>query len=59
MCDQTWLSEVEVMVSTEETRRHLNDLLDHRKLSAQEINHQQQIEAGCDDEFVPLILKSL
>ncbi|XP_076024662.1 kinesin family member 4 [Genypterus blacodes] len=41
------LNEVEVMVSTEEARRHLNDLLDDRKMLAQEINHlKQQIEAG-------------
>lgn len=45
---QTWvLNEVEVMVSTEEARRHLNDLLEDRKVLAQEINHlKQQIEAG-------------
>ncbi|XP_072231049.1 kinesin family member 4 [Leuresthes tenuis] len=41
------LNEVEVMVSTEEARRHLNDLLEDRKVLAQEINHlKQQIEAG-------------
>lgn len=35
------------MVSTEEARRHLNDLLDDRKVLAQEINNlKQQIEAG-------------
>lgn len=35
------------MVSTEEARRHLNDLLEDRKVLAQEINHlKQQIEAG-------------
>lgn len=47
-CDQTWLlNEVEVMVSTEEARRHLNDLLEDRKVLAQEIHHlKQQIEAG-------------
>lgn len=34
-------------MSTEEARRHLNDLLDDRKVLAQEINHlKQQIEAG-------------
>lgn len=46
--DQTWLlNEVEVMVSTEEARRHLNDLLEDRKVLAQEINHlKQQLEAG-------------
>lgn len=45
---QTWvLNEVEVMVSTEEARRHLNDLLEDRKVLAQEINHlKQQMEAG-------------
>ncbi|KAL6099045.1 kif4a [Pungitius sinensis] len=45
---KTWLlNEVEVMVSTEEARRHLNDLLDDRKVLAQEINHlKQQIDAG-------------
>lgn len=35
------------MVSTEEARRHLNDLLDDRKVLAQEINNlKQQMEAG-------------
>ncbi|KAG7516018.1 hypothetical protein JOB18_020538 [Solea senegalensis] len=45
---KTWLlNEVEVMVSTEEARRHLGDLLDDRKVLAQEINHlKQQLEAG-------------
>ncbi|KAM4726613.1 kinesin family member 4 [Anableps anableps] len=45
---KTWLlNEVEVMVSTEEARRHLNDLLDDRKVLAQEINNlKQQMEAG-------------
>ncbi|XP_068585628.1 kinesin family member 4 [Cebidichthys violaceus] len=45
---KTWLTnEVEVMVSTEEARRHLNDLLEDRKVLAQEINHlKQQLEAG-------------
>lgn len=48
LCDQAWvLNEVEVLVSTEEARRHLTDLLDDRKMLAQEINHlKQQIEAG-------------
>ncbi|KAK2828741.1 hypothetical protein Q5P01_019775 [Channa striata] len=42
-----FLNEVEVMVSTEEARRHLNDLLEDRKVLAQEINHlKQQLEAG-------------
>uniref|UniRef100_A0A8C6M013 Kinesin-like protein n=1 Tax=Nothobranchius furzeri TaxID=105023 RepID=A0A8C6M013_NOTFU len=41
------LNEVEVMASTEEARRHLNDLLEDRKVLAEEINHlKQQIEAG-------------
>uniref|UniRef100_A0A4W6F2K0 Kinesin-like protein n=1 Tax=Lates calcarifer TaxID=8187 RepID=A0A4W6F2K0_LATCA len=45
---KTWLlNEVEVMVSTEEARRHLSDLLEDRKVLAQEINHlKQQIDAG-------------
>ncbi|XP_019714542.1 kinesin family member 4 isoform X1 [Hippocampus comes] len=42
-----FLSEVEVMVSTEEARRHLNDLLEDRKVLAQEITQlKQQIDAG-------------
>nr|XP_015816718.2 kinesin family member 4 isoform X2 [Nothobranchius furzeri] len=41
------LNEVEVMASTEEARRHLNDLLEDRKVLAEEINHlKQQMEAG-------------
>ncbi|KAM8835043.1 kinesin family member 4 isoform 1-T1 [Synchiropus picturatus] len=45
---KSWLlNEVEVMVSTEEAQRHLNDLLEDRKVLAQEINHlKQQMEAG-------------
>ncbi|XP_070839122.1 kinesin family member 4 [Chaetodon trifascialis] len=45
---KTWfLNEVEVMVSTEEARRHLNDLLEDRKVLAQEISHlKQQMESG-------------
>uniref|UniRef100_A0A3P9LEZ8 Kinesin family member 4 n=2 Tax=Oryzias latipes TaxID=8090 RepID=A0A3P9LEZ8_ORYLA len=45
---KTWLlNEVEVMVSTEEARRHLSDLLEDRKVLAEEITHlKQQIEAG-------------
>nr|XP_057934570.1 kinesin family member 4 isoform X2 [Doryrhamphus excisus] len=45
---KTWLlDEVEVMVSTEEARRHLNDLLEDRKTLAQEItNLKQQIDTG-------------
>ncbi|XP_029030298.1 kinesin family member 4 isoform X2 [Betta splendens] len=45
---KTWLlNEVEVMASTEEARRHLNDLLEDRKVLAQEVNHlKQQLEAG-------------
>lgn len=35
------------MVSTEEARRHLKDLLEDRKVLAQEISHlKQQMEAG-------------
>lgn len=35
------------MVSTEEARRHLSDLLEDRKVLAQEVNNlKQQIEAG-------------
>ncbi|XP_072302654.1 kinesin family member 4 [Eucyclogobius newberryi] len=43
-----WLSnEVEVMVSTEEARRHLNDLLEDRKGLAQDISQlKEQIDAG-------------
>ncbi|XP_013871888.1 kinesin family member 4 [Austrofundulus limnaeus] len=45
---KTWLlNEVEVMASTEEARRHLNDLLEDRKVLAQEICQlKQQMEAG-------------
>ncbi|XP_055004481.1 LOW QUALITY PROTEIN: kinesin family member 4 [Boleophthalmus pectinirostris] len=45
---KAWLfNEVEVMVSTEEARRHLNDLLEDRKVLAQDISHlKEQIEAG-------------
>ncbi|KAK7915847.1 hypothetical protein WMY93_011608 [Mugilogobius chulae] len=45
---KAWLfNEVEVMVSTEEARRHLNDLLEDRKVLAQDIsNLKEQIEAG-------------
>uniref|UniRef100_A0A671TRP6 Kinesin-like protein n=1 Tax=Sparus aurata TaxID=8175 RepID=A0A671TRP6_SPAAU len=45
---KTWfLNEVELMVSTDEARRHLNDLLDDRKVLAQEISHlKQQMDAG-------------
>ncbi|XP_029956848.1 kinesin family member 4 [Salarias fasciatus] len=45
---KAWLlNEVEVMVSTEEARRHLNDLLEDRKVLAQEITLlKEQIEAG-------------
>ncbi|KAM9348795.1 kinesin family member 4 [Symphorus nematophorus] len=42
-----FLNEVEVMVSMEEARRHLSDLLEDRKVLAQEVNHlKQQMEAG-------------
>lgn len=41
------LNEVEVLVSTEEARRHLQDLLEDRKLLAEEISQlRQQMEAG-------------
>ncbi|XP_061596036.1 kinesin family member 4 [Cololabis saira] len=45
---KAWLfNEVEVMVSTEEAQRHLNDLLEDRKVLAQEVNRlKQQIDAG-------------
>ncbi|CAL1573803.1 unnamed protein product [Knipowitschia caucasica] len=45
---KAWLcNEVEVMVSTEEARRHLKDLLEDRKGLAQDISHlKEQIEAG-------------
>uniref|UniRef100_A0AAR2L4V6 Kinesin motor domain-containing protein n=1 Tax=Pygocentrus nattereri TaxID=42514 RepID=A0AAR2L4V6_PYGNA len=41
------LNEVEVLVSTEEARRHLQDLLEDRKILAQEISQlRQQMESG-------------
>uniref|UniRef100_A0A673XVA2 Kinesin family member 4 n=1 Tax=Salmo trutta TaxID=8032 RepID=A0A673XVA2_SALTR len=45
---KTWLlNEVEVMVSTGEARRHLQDLLEDRKILAEEISQlKQQMEAG-------------
>ncbi|XP_051956367.1 chromosome-associated kinesin KIF4-like [Xyrauchen texanus] len=45
---KTWLlNEVEVLVSTEEARRHLQDLLEDRKMLAEEITQlRQQMEAG-------------
>ncbi|XP_030649696.1 kinesin family member 4 isoform X2 [Chanos chanos] len=45
---KTWLlNEVEVLVSTEEARRHLQDLLEDRKILAEEIAQlRQQMEAG-------------
>ncbi|KAM4619969.1 kinesin family member 4 [Polymixia lowei] len=45
---KAWLlNEVEVLVSTEEARRHLKDLLEDRKILAQEISHlKQQMDAG-------------
>lgn len=45
---KTWLlNEVEVLASTEEARRHLQDLLEDRKLLAEEISRlKQQMEAG-------------
>ncbi|XP_034033551.1 kinesin family member 4 [Thalassophryne amazonica] len=52
---KAWLlNEVEVMVSTEEAQRHLKDLLEDRKILAQEISQlKQQIEVG--DRPVPKI----
>ena len=43
---QAWfLNEVEVQVSTEEARRHLNDLMEDRKILAHDIKQlKQQIE---------------
>lgn len=48
VCEQTWLlNEVEVLVSTGEARRHLQDLLEDRKILAEEISQlKQQMEAG-------------
>ncbi|XP_077053410.1 kinesin family member 4 [Siphateles boraxobius] len=45
---KNWLlNEVEVLVSTEEARRHLQDLLEDRKMLAEEIAQlRQQMEAG-------------
>uniref|UniRef100_A0AAR2IIT8 Kinesin-like protein n=1 Tax=Pygocentrus nattereri TaxID=42514 RepID=A0AAR2IIT8_PYGNA len=45
---KAWLlNEVEVLVSTEEARRHLQDLLEDRKILAQEISQlRQQMESG-------------
>ncbi|KAK0136488.1 Chromosome-associated kinesin KIF4 [Merluccius polli] len=45
---KAWLlNEVELLVSTEEARRHLNDLLEDRKILAHDINQlRQQLEAG-------------
>ncbi|XP_051534256.1 chromosome-associated kinesin KIF4-like [Myxocyprinus asiaticus] len=45
---KTWLlNEVEVLVSTEEARRHLQDLLEDRKMLAEEIAQlRQQMDAG-------------
>ncbi|KAF5892965.1 chromosome-associated kinesin KIF4A, partial [Clarias magur] len=45
---KTWLlNEVEVLVSTEEARRHLKDLLEDRKMLAEEISQlRQQMESG-------------
>ncbi|XP_028824462.1 kinesin family member 4 [Denticeps clupeoides] len=45
---KTWLlNEVEVLVSTEEARRHLHSLLDDRKMLAEEITQlRQQMESG-------------
>ncbi|KAI5096917.1 kinesin family member 4 [Silurus meridionalis] len=45
---KTWLlNEVEVLVSTEEARRHLQDLLEDRKMLAEEIVQlRQQMDSG-------------
>ncbi|XP_050997055.1 chromosome-associated kinesin KIF4A [Acomys russatus] len=45
---KNWLgNEIEVMVSTEEAKRHLNDLLDHRKILAQDVAQlKQKRESG-------------
>uniref|UniRef100_A0A8C9TS50 Kinesin family member 4 n=1 Tax=Scleropages formosus TaxID=113540 RepID=A0A8C9TS50_SCLFO len=45
---KSWLlNEVELLVSTEEARRHLSDLLEDRKLLAEEISQlKQKMEAG-------------
>ena len=45
---QAWLlNEVEVLVSTEEARRHLRDLLEDRKILAEEVCQlRQQMDAG-------------
>ncbi|XP_062867429.1 kinesin family member 4 [Trichomycterus rosablanca] len=45
---KTWLlNEIEVLVSTEEARRHLQDLLEDRKILAEEISQlRQQMDSG-------------
>ncbi|XP_055461045.1 chromosome-associated kinesin KIF4A [Psammomys obesus] len=45
---KNWLgNEIEVMVSTEEAKRHLNDLLEHRKILAQDVAQlKQKRESG-------------
>ncbi|XP_075040606.1 chromosome-associated kinesin KIF4A [Mixophyes fleayi] len=44
---KSWLAnEVEVLVSTEEAQRHLNDLLEDRKLLAQDIAQLKQKDSG-------------
>uniref|UniRef100_A0AAQ6A652 Kinesin motor domain-containing protein n=1 Tax=Amphiprion ocellaris TaxID=80972 RepID=A0AAQ6A652_AMPOC len=49
---KTWLlNEVEVMVSTEEARRHLNDLLEDRKVLAQEISHLKHKSYNFKSDF--------
>ncbi|XP_064422730.1 kinesin family member 4 [Latimeria chalumnae] len=52
---KSWLlNEVEVLVSTEEARRHLNDLLEDRKILAQDLTYlKQKAEAG--DRLPPKI----
>ncbi|MEE6508535.1 hypothetical protein FKM82_021704 [Ascaphus truei] len=44
---KSWLAnEVEVLVSTEEAQRHLNDLLEDRKILARDLAQLKQKEAG-------------
>ncbi|XP_053417308.1 chromosome-associated kinesin KIF4A-like [Nycticebus coucang] len=53
---KNWLgNEIEVMVSTEEAKRHLNDLLEDRKILAQDVAHlKEKKESG---ENPPLKLR--
>nr|XP_044996614.1 chromosome-associated kinesin KIF4A isoform X2 [Jaculus jaculus] len=44
---KNWLgNEIEVMVSTEEAKRHLNDLLEDRKILAQDVAQLKEKESG-------------